>query len=187
MGQPGIRRMSRSPTASSDPRGSCHRPARRHPLPSQPDRAARLVPVVPAPPLAVVGARAAVARGPRGTLAPSSHWTIHPTGRRRPGRHRPGSFRSLRNSRARWRAWAVPARRRVGRLPPIVFFIQQPIDAVTHPATHRIQAGCSIETIHTPSSGARPGHAIDELAARVQPSIQASIEGIRTALGTWST
>ena len=55
--------MGHSQTASSDPRGSCHRPARRHPPPSQPDRAARLV---PAPPLAVVGARAAVARGPRG-------------------------------------------------------------------------------------------------------------------------
>ena len=57
--------MGRS-IASSDPRESCHRRARRHPPPTQPDRAERLVPVMPAPPLTVVGARAAVARGPRG-------------------------------------------------------------------------------------------------------------------------
>ena len=66
MNQLGMDRMGRSPIASSDPRGSCHRLARRHAHPTQSDWAARLVPVVPAPPLAVVGARAAVARGPRG-------------------------------------------------------------------------------------------------------------------------
>ena len=64
-GQPTLDPMVRAPSASSDPRGNCHRPARHHPTRRRLDQRDRAPSLVQAPLLAVVGAQAAVAKGPR--------------------------------------------------------------------------------------------------------------------------
>jgi hypothetical protein len=70
----------------------------------------------------------------------------------------------------------------LNRIPPVLFFVHQPIDLVADPATHGFEIHARTGSSTRPSPRSRASNTIHQLAAGFKPLIQSPITNILTAL-----
>jgi hypothetical protein len=70
----------------------------------------------------------------------------------------------------------------LNRIPPVFFFVHQPIDLVADPATHGFEIHARTGSSTRPSPRSRASNTIHQLAAGFKPLIQSPITHILTAL-----